>query len=211
MSNANHIAQLNELSASEGVFTTAQALRMGVTRNALSRAVASGRAERLLTGAYRLASVSASETDELTAVWKLTNPSKFTWERIRAWDGVVIGGTTAAALQDMGDFWLSPYRIYTPRRINSRLPCANFGTRTIDQADVAWVSGLPVTRAERTLVDLCLDDEDPSLLEDALSDATRKGIDLVHLRDLASGLPHRRHAEQLAQLIDTAEQLEGNE
>ena len=37
MTYSNHIAALNELSASEGVFTTAQAARLGITRNALSQ------------------------------------------------------------------------------------------------------------------------------------------------------------------------------
>ncbi|MEF2654869.1 MAG: type IV toxin-antitoxin system AbiEi family antitoxin domain-containing protein [Eggerthellaceae bacterium] len=55
MKRTNHIAIMNELSASEGVFTAAQAKRLGVTDNALSKAVSSGRAERVLHGAYRLA------------------------------------------------------------------------------------------------------------------------------------------------------------
>lgn len=36
MTYANHIAALNEFSASEDIFTTAQATRLGITRNALS-------------------------------------------------------------------------------------------------------------------------------------------------------------------------------
>ena len=78
---ANHISSMNELSASEGVFTTAQSARLGITRNALAHACAVGRAERICHGAYRLTGTPASETDELTAIWKLTKPSLFTWER----------------------------------------------------------------------------------------------------------------------------------
>lgn len=208
MSNENHIARLDELSASEGVFTTAQALRMGVTRNALSRAAASGRAERLLKGAYKLAAVPGSPTDELAAVWKLTDPPRFTWERMRSWDGVTVGGSTASALLGIGDLHLSPYRIYAPRRINSRLGCASFARRDIDPKDVTWISGLPVTRAERTLMDLVLDDEDPSLVEDALADAARKGLDLSRLRELAGSQPSGRHTQRLASLVRLAERME---
>lgn len=74
--------------------------------------------------------------------------------------------------------------------------------------DVAWVSGLPVTRAERTLADLSLDDEDPSLVEDALADAVRRGIDLNRLRELAATQPTGRHADRLAQLVHMAKQME---
>ncbi len=37
MTYSNHIAALNGLSSSEGVFTTAQAARLGITRNALPK------------------------------------------------------------------------------------------------------------------------------------------------------------------------------
>ena len=171
MSYSNHIAALNELSASEGVFTTAQAARLGITRNALSQAVASGRAERIAHGAYRLAGSQGDFADELAAVWKLTNPAAFTHERMQvgAWDGIAIGGSTAASLQNLGDFYLSPYRIYTPRRINSRMKFASFTIRKVDPDDVSWIKGLPVTRPERTLVDLCLDNEEWSLVEDSFN------------------------------------------
>ncbi|WP_039885961.1 type IV toxin-antitoxin system AbiEi family antitoxin domain-containing protein [Mobiluncus mulieris] len=173
MTYSNHIAALNELSASEGVFTTAQAARLGITRNALSQAVTSGRAERIAHGAYRLAGSQGDFTDELAAVWKLTNPAAFTHERIEvgAWDGIAIGGSTAACLQNLGDFYLSPYRIYAPRRINSRMKSASFAIRRVDPDDVSWIKGLPVTRPERTLVDLCLDNEEWSLVEDSFNSA----------------------------------------
>lgn len=201
MKYANHIAALNELSASEGVFTTAQAARLGVTRNALSQAVASGRAERVLHGAYRLAGSQSDFTDELAALWKLTEPSKFTHERIRAgaWDGIAIGGATAASLQDLGDFYLSPYRMYAPRRINSRIESASFAIRSIDPFDVTWIKGLPVTRPERTLVDLCLDNEEWSLVEDAFYDAT--SLDYGYLARIVDHQPKRKDVQESLSVI----------
>lgn len=47
------------------------------------------------------------------------------------------------------------------------------------------MGGLPVTRAERTLADLCLDCEDPSLVEGAFRDAAAKGLSST-LRSLAA-------------------------
>ena len=72
MKYANNIAAIDEFSASEGVFTTAQAQRLGISRNALSHACKVGRLERVAHGAYRLSGAPSSETDELAAIWKLT-------------------------------------------------------------------------------------------------------------------------------------------
>lgn len=94
MKRNEYIHTLNELSASEGIFTTAQAARLGVPRNVLAKACAAGRLVRIVHGAYRMAGVPPSETDELVALWKMTDPSKFTHERARVdgWDGVAVGG-----------------------------------------------------------------------------------------------------------------------
>lgn len=194
MSNANHISAMNELSASEGVFTAAQAARLGITRNALSQAVASGRADRIFHGAYKLSGIPGHYTDELAALWKLTSPAAFTHERMRAgaWDGIAVGGSTAASLLGIGDFYLSPYRIYAPKRINSRIAAVSFATRAIDPHDVTWLEGLPVTRMERTLVDLCLDHEDPSLIANAFADAMSRGASPDRVRDIAESQPRRK-------------------
>lgn len=204
MSKANHTAALNELSASEGVFTTAQASRMGIPRNALSQAVASGRAERVAHGAYRLSGVMGSPSDELAAIWKLTCPSAFTHERLSfgSPDGIVIGGATAACLLGIGDFHLSPYRIYSPKRINSRIKAASFVTRAIDPRDVTVVEGLPVTRPERTLVDLCLDFEDPSLIGDAFCDAATKGLDTGRIRAILDDQPSGKRVRSALSTIE---------
>lgn len=198
---SNHIAALNELSASEGVFTTAQAARLGITRNALSQAVTSGRAERIAHGAYRLAGSQGDFTDELAAVWKLTNPAAFTHERIEvgAWDGIAIGGSTAACLQNLGDFYLSPYRIYAPRRINSRMKSASFAIRRVDPDDVSWIKGLPVTRPERTLVDLCLDNEEWSLVEDSFNSAGN--LDFGRLVKIIAEQPERKSVQESLSVI----------
>ena len=50
----------------------------------------------------------------------------------------------------IGDFYLSPYRILAPRRINSRNAEARFGIRGVPRDDVSFIEGIPVTGAERT-------------------------------------------------------------
>ena len=151
------------------------------------------------------ASTQSRETDALAAIWKLTDPARFTWERQAEWAGVAVGGSAAASLQGIGDFFASPYRVYAPRRINSRLEAAAFAARAINAEDVSWEQGLPLTRPERTLIDLCLDSKDPSLIADAYRDARDIGLDYERLGMLVretSATPKREKAlEPLAELM----------
>jgi hypothetical protein len=164
------------------VFTAAQAVRFGITRNALSNAVSSGRLERIARGAYRMSGVPASQSDELLAVWKLTDPAAYSHERVSVWDGIAVGGSTASRLLGMGDFFLSPYRIYTRRRFNSRLRMALFTVRAIDA-------------------------EDPSLVEGALADALRSGsrpFDVGRLERLVGDNSRRMAPQVAARLLSLA-------
>ena len=188
MKRIDHIAEIAELSESEGVFTTAQAARMGIPRDALHDAAKAGRVERIMRGAYRLIGSGSRETDELAAAWKLTDASRFTHERAQpgAWDGIAIGGATAASILGIGDFFLSPYRIFALKRINSRSKAVRFGVRRIERDDVTFEYDAPVTRPERTVFDLILDHEDCSLVAGALRDAVSGAFrfDFDRLREL---------------------------
>ena len=172
----NHTLAINELAATEGVFTTAQAERFDIPADALSYACRAGRLERIAKGAYRLVGSQSTQLDELSAIWKLTAPEKMSYERIAvsSWDGISIGGTTAASILRIGNFYLSPYRVFAPNRINSKKTSVKFGIRKIKRDDVSFIEGLPITKIERTLLDLCMDKEDPSLIADTLSDAVNK-------------------------------------
>jgi len=178
-----------ELSASERVFTTAQATRLGIPRDALAKACASGRLVRIAHGAYRMVGVPSLETDELVAAWKMTDAPAFTYERMApgSWDGIAVAGSTAANLLGIGDFYLSPYVFIAPRRMRSRKPGESFVVGRVERTDVSFLEGLPVTRPERTVLDLALLGEDPSLVHDALADARGLGLDEERLRRLVEG------------------------
>ena len=201
MGNVNHVEAIARLSESEGVFTTAQAARMGIPRDALHDAVASGRIERIMHGAYRMIGSGSSFADELTAIWKLTAPARFTHERLRVadWDGITVGGSTASALLEIGDLHVSPYRLYAPRRVNTRNTAVRFAKRVVPRSDVMFVQGLPVTRPERTVFDLVVDDEDFSLVADVLRDAWQadRGFGFKRFRELLGGRYKEERAENL--------------
>ena len=51
MNRRDYLSIMNELSASEGVFTTAQAMRLGIPRNVLAKARQAGKLVRIAHGA----------------------------------------------------------------------------------------------------------------------------------------------------------------
>ena len=183
------------------MFTTAQAARIGIPRDALHGAAEAGRVVGIARGAYRLVGSGSEQTDELVAAWKLTAPDRFTHERLQAeaWDGVAVGGATAASLLGIEDFYLSPYRIYAPRRINSRNKAVSFAVRRVARDEVSFASGLPVTTPERTIFDLVADDEDLSLVADALRGACTgsRPFDFNKLKALIHGKYGKNKANQI--------------
>lgn len=193
MNGIDYTPALASLSAEEGVFTTAQAARFDIPRDVLARAYAAGKIERVTRGAYRAAYVASSYLDEIVAAWKLTAPSKLTWERMvcASWDGVAVGGATASALNGIGDFYLTPIRMYSQKRFNTRNPGVSVAIRHVDREDVDFEHGFAATRMERTLIDLVLDDEELSLVQDAYEDAADKGLDVTRLRGVVSRLTVR--------------------
>jgi predicted transcriptional regulator of viral defense system len=183
MSKYENRSTVQELSASQhGLFTTAQAEKNGVSRQSLRSMERSGFIRRLMQGVYKSESVPDSVLDTLRAIWMTTAPEKMTFERLAEGDGVVIGGRTAASLLGLGEFYLSPYTFFVPKRYQSRNSTAVFKKRIVDIRDVITVQGLPVTNISRTLFDLKCDSEDPSLLAQATVDAIHRPDDFDYER-----------------------------
>ena len=186
------------------MFATAQAARIGIPRDALHGAAEAGRVVGIVRGAHRLVGSGSEQTDELVAAWKLTAPDRFTHERAQAgaWDGVAVGGTTAASLLGIEDFYPRPYRIYARRRINCRNKAVSFAVRKVARDKVSFASGFPMATPERTVFDLVADDEDPSLVADALRSACAGGkpFDFNKLEALING----KHGEDRASRILTS-------
>lgn len=203
MNGNNYSLLINELAASEGIFTSSQAARLGIPRVVLARACDAGKLVRVAHGAYKSAAVPSSPFDDLVAIWKLTSPEKMTDERIRAscWDGIVVAGSTASSVWGIGDLHLSPYRLLAPKRINSRNKEARFGVRRVSREDVSFEYGFPVTKMERTLVDLVLDDEDPSLIRDVANLAISASFETSRLCCLIEEECKSKRKRQIAESI----------
>ena len=195
------IDTISELAASQaGLFTAAQAKRFGVSGDAIAYMAKTGRIERLEHGVYRISGIPSTEQQDIYAVWLGTDPERMAFERNKSFDGIVVGGRSAAALHDIGDFFLSPFVFLTRDRINSKRQNVVFRKRGIEADDVVYLDGgLPVTSIARTLYDLKVDHEDPSLLHDAARDALRQGASFDHERllELARNSPTRKRTRYL--------------
>ena len=172
---------------------------MGIPRDALHDAVESGRLERVMRGAYRMVGSGSSFTDELAAIWKLIALARLSQEgmRVSDWDGIAVGGSITSALLEIGDLHLSSYRLYAPRRINTRHPLASFARRGVAHDEVTFASGLPVTRTECAVFDLVVDDEDLSLgsrfREDTMMRSSRSRAKYAHAAGLGARRPRFRY------------------
>lgn len=175
MNTRENTKAISEIAASQmGLLTSAQAASFNVSRNVLAYMTKVGRLERLEHGVYRIGGTPHDANQAIYAAWLSTNPTKMAHERRLGFDSVVVGGRSAAAMHGIGDFFLSPYRFLTHRRINSKRSGIIFTKRPVDRADVVFTDfGLPVTSVTRTVFDLSCDGEDPSLLFRVLSDAMK--------------------------------------
>ncbi len=185
---------LAEVTASQwGMVTSAQASMHGVTRLDLSRLAAAGHLKRLTHGVYIDSGAPSDQFDDLRAAWLSTEPAIMgeTRTKNRA-NGVVVAGTSAARLHDIGDLWADRHEFVSTKRRQSQRDGIRYRQRNLDQADVTLVEGLPTMTMERTITDLVEDVGDLSLVADALRDASfKRSLDLARLRELLGPMAER--------------------
>jgi len=192
----NSIVELQSLAASQwGMFTSAQAEQLSISKKQLSRMKQDGRLEHIASGVYRFAASGSDAFLDMKAAWLSTNPHTEAYNRLRIkpYD-IVIAGRTAAALHQVGDFYASPYTfIVKTRKQTRRAEIQYLPWRDLSTEDTQLIKGLPVTTLERTIADLVRLREDPSLVDNLIRDIFRSGrsIDRDHLATLLSPLAAR--------------------
>lgn len=159
-----------------GMFTAAQATRLGLTRKRLTQLTAAGRIHHADTrGVYRFAGAPEDITlDTLRALWLALDPESFAGERIRrlhtgGTDAIVSHLAAAHYVHGLGS--LHPdyldFTVVAPRRSNN--PLVRF--RVAEHTSFQIVAGLPVTTIAQTVADLYSDGIDAGHLGDILTDA----------------------------------------
>ncbi|MBO0594861.1 type IV toxin-antitoxin system AbiEi family antitoxin domain-containing protein [Nesterenkonia sp. E16_7] len=204
---------LSELTAYQwGMVTSAQASMHGITRLNLSRLTEAEHLNRLAHGVYKDSGAPSNQFEDLRAVWLSTDPKVMGEQRIQNYaHGVVVAGTSAAHLHEVGDLWADHHEFVSPKRRQSQRREIRYRQRTLSPRDVTLAHGLPTMTVERTLADLVEEVGDLSLVADTLRDAAfKRTLDLERLRELLSPLAERNGFKRrdgnalLNRLLETA-------
>ncbi|WP_236724545.1 type IV toxin-antitoxin system AbiEi family antitoxin domain-containing protein [Mycobacterium avium] len=176
-----------------GMFTAAQATRLGLTRVRLAQLTRSQRILRTETrGVYRFPGTPEHTVlDALRATWLSLQPNTFAAERLRNLhhgepDAVVSHLSAAHYIFELGS--LQPdklnYTIASPRRTNN--PWVEF--HVADSWPPTWqlVDGLPVTPVAQTIADIYRDGIDAGHFGDIVRDALSRAM--VDLRAITAEL-----------------------
>jgi REase_MTES_1575 len=203
------------VAAQYGVFSRAQAMRMGMSRSAVQRRIGSGRWELVHPGVIREPGAPRSWHQALAAA-------------CLAWEGrAAISHRSAAALRSLPGFDPGIVEVVLPKTARRRLEgIVQHRPRVLVPADISRVGVLRVTTVARTLVDLGAV-ASRELLEEALDDALRRGLvsiprlrsrlgdsgrvkgihvirSLVEARSSGSGVPESVLETRLLRLLDKA-------
>lgn len=164
---------LNDLSASQqGVFTAAQARRVGVDKLALSRLEANGQVERMMHGVYRACAAPSFREEMVWAAWLALDPGVFAWERTRDGTQGAASHQTAAWLLRLGELNPEPITFTAPARKQTRREGVRLARGALVQNEITIVKGIPATTPARTVLDLLDDGEDASLVASVFKDAS---------------------------------------
>jgi predicted transcriptional regulator of viral defense system len=152
----------------DGYFTTAQAAQAGYSRPLLHKHLAGGKIVRARRGVYRVVHFPASDREDLVVFWL--------WSQ----QAGVFSHETALALHDLSDALPSKAHLTLPagwRRRRLRVPAGlvlHFAD--VGERDRTSFGAVPVTAPLRTLEDCIAADLAPGLLDQAVSQARRRGL-----------------------------------
>lgn len=200
------IAKLGNLAAERwGMFTTAQALDIGISRNSLSGLTASGGILRVGQGVYRMAGAPEPELEHLYIPWLALGGATLPPSSTGA-PAIIVAGESAAIAHGIGDWYPGIRDFIVPSRRTTRLDDVRLRIRALDPGDVMYLDGLPTLTVERTIADLVEQWTDQSLIIDTLADAGEQGK-LVSARRLGPYLEPLAHAHGAASGAELAKEL----
>ncbi|WP_158539709.1 type IV toxin-antitoxin system AbiEi family antitoxin domain-containing protein [Gordonibacter sp. 28C] len=192
------IKKLNSISAyQKGLFTSAQAKRLGVERYVLSRLEKDGSIERVVRGVYRMGGAPSLREEEVIAVWLSLDPGREPGTPTDAARVPVATGATSAWLQQLGEIGPTPMEFCTVERKQTQRDGLTVRKRAIGSEDIVYASGILATSPARTVLDLIDCGEDLSLVASVLRDALERGLvadvgklaEEVDLRGRKAGIP----------------------
>jgi predicted transcriptional regulator of viral defense system len=157
-----------------GLFTRQQADQRGMAWSTLSRMVATGRAERVGHGVYRLRGSEPPPQAALRVAWLELAPSVPAWGR--SGEQGVVSHRSAAMVFGLGDLPAGVHEFTLPvrrqtRRDDVRLHRGDVATGVVSRG------GLLTTDPSRTVVDLLTDGADPAAVSTIVAESLDAGYD----------------------------------
>jgi hypothetical protein len=178
-----------------GLVTSAQAGARGVDGVTLLRLRDAGLLELVGRGVYQVTGAVTPTHLEMRVAWLRLDPARPAWERdgLGARDGVV-SHRSACVVHGLGDIPAPTVELTIAHRMTTREPRVVLHLRSggLHRRDTEIVDGLPVTTAERTIVDLLRDGADAGHIGGVIADAEHRGlVDLDALAGRAAPLAER--------------------
>lgn len=195
MNKHSNLQQLMDIAASQwSLFTSAQAVEIGISRTQLSRMAADGRIEPMTRGTWHIASAPETEDLAIKAAWLSLFPKEPAWMRLQEqpYDAVIVG-RTAAVLHGDNELYPQPYAFAVRSRKRTVRNDIHLYAWHINENDIVIKDGLPAASFERTIADLVRLHEDPSLLSNVVRHAVERGetVDTKRLAELLAPLAAR--------------------
>ncbi len=176
-----------------GVFTTAEAESVGVTRNGIRSRTLAGEVARVHRGVYRFVAAADGPMQRLLATIRA------------AGDGAAAAHLTAAAVWTLGDLEVrEPFHLLTRERRNRQIEGAVLHRSSVlSRLDVTTRGLIPVTTPWRTTIDTC-GMLDPESAEDLVIEALRRGMATGRqLRDVVARLRNATGTAVVRRVLET--------
>jgi hypothetical protein len=166
----------------EGLITTAQATRSGITTEMLDHCKRTGLIVELDWNVYQLASSQLGPRYAYPfAAWLGLRPELFQRERLEGEPDAVLSHESACTIHGMGSV-SAPVEVFTSREEREAPRGTRIHVARLSVDDIVIRAGLPVTTPRRTILDLVRDWTEHADIARVLADAVRQ--DLVDLRDV---------------------------
>ncbi len=170
-----------------GLFTSAQARRLGATAPQISSWAKRSLVAREAHGLYRVVGAPEDlDLDGLRIAWLCTDPAKWRYERKRP--AIVSHLSAAHTVRHLGTAAPGKDHLTThePRRTRAAAVLLHTDADLADD-NWEWIDGLPVTTLPRTVADLYRSGLDGGHLGDIIRDALHQGAAARHLAAALDG------------------------
>lgn len=161
-----------------GLFTTAQAAKIGVSRLEVHRLHRKREIREIRRGVYSTSPITIDAYEELRGAWISLDPTKTVAERLQEPKTAVICTTSAAEIYRIGDLPTYAHEFFVPQRKQTKAEDIHIRIRQLPAEDTQIFQGMKVTTPTRTILDLLAEGEELEHIGNLLTDAVRMQLEI---------------------------------